>query len=99
MNQLQATNTTGVVPAVASATRTAVPKRYLNSHEAAAYIGIGHSTLNIHRMHGTGPAFIKWGQNVRYDILELDRWMAEHVVTPAAPAAKRRVGRPRKEGK
>ncbi len=82
-----------------TAPRFAGPKRYLNPHEAAEYLGVGHSTLSIHRMKGTGPAHIKWGMNVRYDILELDRWMAEHAVTPAAPAEKRRVGRPRKEGK
>jgi hypothetical protein len=80
--------------------RFAGPKRYLDAHAASEYLGIGHSTLSIHRMRGTGPAFIKWGMNVRYDILELDRWMAERVVTPAAPVTeKRRVGRPRKEGK
>ena len=74
-------------------------KRYLNPHEAAAYLGMGHSTLSIHRMKGTGPAFIKWASNVRYDIVELDRWMAERVVprAPIAAPAKRRVGRPRKQ--
>jgi predicted DNA-binding transcriptional regulator AlpA len=78
--------------------RFAGSKRYLNSHEAAEYLGVGHSTLSIHRMKGTGPKFIKWGMNVRYDLLELDRWMAEHAVTPAAPVTeKRRVGRPRKQ--
>jgi predicted DNA-binding transcriptional regulator AlpA len=73
------------------------PKRYLNPHQAADYLGIGHSTLSIHRMNGTGPKFIKWGVNVRYDILELDLWMTEHAVTPARVTEKRRVGRPRKE--
>jgi Helix-turn-helix domain len=77
------------------------PKRYLNPREAADYLGIGHSTLSIHRMNGTGPAYIKWGPNIRYDVVELDRWMADNAVTPApksaAPVtAKRRVGRPRK---
>lgn len=85
---------------VTDSPRFAGTKRYFNAHEAAEYLGIGHSTLSIHRMNGTGPRFIKWGMNVRYDILELDRWMAERVVTPAAPATeKRRVGRPRKERK
>jgi len=79
--------------------RFAGTKRYLNPHQAADYLGVGHSTLSIHRMNGTGPKFIKWGMNVRYDIQELDRWMAERAVTPAPRAEKRRVGRPRKEGK
>ena len=74
-------------------------KRYLNPKEAADYLGVGHSTLSIHRMNGTGPAWIKWAMNVRYDVLELDRWMAANTVTPApAPVtSKRRVGRPRKQ--
>src|SRR2546427_13219271 len=75
------------------------PKRYLNPKEAAEYLGIGHSTLSIHRMNGTGPAYIKWGPNVRYDIAALDGWMAERRVTPELKSepAKRRVGRPRKQ--
>lgn len=85
---------------VTPAPRFTGTKRYLNPREAATYLGIGHSTLSIHRMNGTGPAYIKWSpMNVRYDVLELDRWMAEHAVTPAPVTAKRRVGRPRKEGK
>jgi hypothetical protein len=58
-----------------------IPKRYFSPKEAADYLGVGHSTLSIHRMNGTGPAFIKWGTNLRYDILELDHWMAERAVT------------------
>jgi hypothetical protein len=69
--------------------------RYLTSKRAATYLGIGYSTLTIHRMRGDGPAFIKWGTNIRYDIGALDRWMQEHSVTPVPkPAAKR--GRPPK---
>ncbi|MBY0506450.1 MAG: helix-turn-helix domain-containing protein [Bryobacteraceae bacterium] len=63
------------------------PKRFLTSREAAAYLGVGHSTLSIHRMNGSGPAYVKWSTNVRYDVLELDRWMAEHAVTPAPKKA------------
>lgn len=86
--------------APATAPRFAATKRYLNPHEAAEYLGVGHSSLNIYRMKGIGPRFIKWGNSVRYDILALDAFMAEREVTPAAPVTeKRRVGRPRKEGK
>jgi|GEM_PF-2087819 len=88
---------------VTSSGRFAGTKRYLSPLEAAEYLGVGHSTLSIRRMQGLSPAFIKWGTNVRYDVLELDRWMAEQTVTPAAPhveTPKRRVGRPAKrEGK
>ncbi|MGB6944374.1 MAG: hypothetical protein WBE37_18375 [Bryobacteraceae bacterium] len=83
-----------------TAPRFAGPKRYLDPREASDYTGIGLSTLSIHRMKGTGPKYIKWGMNIRYDIFSLDAFMAEREVTPAAPVtAKRRVGRPRREGK
>jgi hypothetical protein len=74
-------------------------RRYLTPYEAASYLGIGHSTLSIHRTKGTGPAYIKWSpMNVRYDILELDAWMAANRVTPSPrelPPGKRKRGRPR----
>ena len=78
--------------------KTKTGRRYLKPVEAAEYLGIGVSTLGIHRMNGTGPAFIKWGNsNVRYDIEVLDAWMAQHVVTRGPKTEeKRRVGRPRK---
>ncbi len=55
-------------------------KRYLSPLEAAKYLGIGRSTLNIHRMSDSGPPYIKWGANVRYDIRDLDEWMGRHRV-------------------
>jgi predicted DNA-binding transcriptional regulator AlpA len=91
---------TQTASAPVTASRLAGTKRFLNAHEASEYLGVGHSTLSIHRMKGTGPAYIKWGGNVRYDICELDRFMAEQTVNALpAQAEKRRVGRPRKEGK
>jgi hypothetical protein len=80
--------------------RLAGVKRYMTPKECADYRSMGYSSLNIERMKGEGPPFIKWGPNVRYDREVVDRWMAEHTVTPAPKvAAARRVGRPRKEGK
>jgi hypothetical protein len=81
---------------VSSSPRFAGSKRYLTPKEAADYRGIGYSTQTIERMNGEGPAFIRWGSNVRYDVLEIDRWMAEKTVTPARVTTKRPVGRPRK---
>jgi hypothetical protein len=77
-----------------------VNKRYLTPKEAAIYLGIGQSTLAIHRMKGTGPKFISWATNIRYDLEDLNAWMGERRVTPMPGADLRRVGRPRKqEGK
>jgi len=79
-------------------TQQTVSKRYLTPRDAAAYLGMGLSTLSIHRMRGTGPQFIKWLTNIRYEINDLDAWMSERRVTPAPRpmTEKRRVGRPRK---
>lgn len=76
-----------------------MPKRFITPPEAAEYLGCGLSTLGIHRMNGTGPKYIKWGVNVRYDVRDLDDWMDAHRVIPeAAPPlnSKRAIGRPRK---
>ena len=58
---------------------TASTRRYLTPKEAAEYLGIGLSTLGIHRMEGTGPAYVKWATNIRYNIDHLDSWMAERL--------------------
>jgi len=73
-------------------------KRYLTPREAAEYLRIGLSTLGIHRIKGTGPKFIRWANNIRYDLADLDAWMSERRVTPEPRpiTEKRRVGRPRK---
>ena len=64
-------------------------------HLVAVTLHFGEKCLSV-----VQGIFIKWGMNVRYDLLELDRWMAERVVTTAAPVTeKRRVGRPRKDAK
>jgi predicted DNA-binding transcriptional regulator AlpA len=74
-------------------------KRFITPQEAAEYLGSGLSTLGIHRMNGTGPKYIKWGVNVRYDVRDLDEWMDAHRVVPdpvPPPNRQRPVGRPRK---
>jgi len=49
----------------------------LNIKQAAAYLGIGHSTLERCRTLGTGPRAIKIGRSVRYTRAELDAWSAK----------------------
>jgi len=73
-------------------------ERYLTPREAAAYLRIGFSTLSIYRMKRIGPKFIKWANNIRYDISDLDEWMAERRVIPESPSTteRARVGRPQK---
>ncbi|WAC49769.1 helix-turn-helix domain-containing protein [Asticcacaulis sp. SL142] len=47
---------------------------FLNTAQAAHYIGLSHRTLEKMRTHGTGPRFRKHGRYVRYHIKDLDDW-------------------------
>jgi predicted heme/steroid binding protein len=44
--------------------------------EAAAHITKSVSWLNKSRMTGNGPVYMKIGGAVRYDVADLDRWLA-----------------------
>ena len=55
-------------------TPSAAPSSWLTTREAAAYLGLGKSTLEIWRMEGKGPQFTKAGGRVRYNRAELDAW-------------------------
>ena len=50
--------------------------RYLDTRQAATYVGLSPTTL--HRMRGTGggPPYARWGRRVIYDRADLDEWMA-----------------------
>jgi len=48
----------------------------LNTTDAAAYVGASESSLNKWRIYGTGPRFLKIGSRVKYDLDELNRWLA-----------------------
>ena len=43
---------------------------------AAEHIGLSVSTLNKLRVFGGGPVFLKLGRRVKYDIADLDAWLA-----------------------
>lgn len=50
--------------------------RKLSAVEAAAYMGISRSWLDKTRLHGGGPAYLKVGRRVVYDVVELERWLS-----------------------
>ena len=52
--------------------------RYLDTGTAAAYVGLGPSTLNRMRVGGGGPRYAKRGRRVLYDVRGLDDWVAAH---------------------
>ncbi|AZO34832.1 helix-turn-helix domain-containing protein [Mesorhizobium sp. M2A.F.Ca.ET.037.01.1.1] len=47
---------------------------FLNTAQAAFYIGLSQRTLEKMRIKGHGPKFRKHGRFVRYHIDELDEW-------------------------
>ncbi len=51
--------------------------RYLDTRQAAGYLGIGASTLNRMRVSGEGPRYSKLGRRVVYDPADLDSWVEE----------------------
>jgi excisionase family DNA binding protein len=52
----------------------ATASTWLTTTEAARYLGLGKSTLEIWRMAGKGPTFTKAGGRVRYARSDLDAW-------------------------
>jgi predicted DNA-binding transcriptional regulator AlpA len=61
--------------------------RYLDTVQAAAYLGITRKQLESWRSLGCGPAYCKVGRLVRYSVADLDAWMAERRVLNTAQAA------------
>lgn len=45
---------------------------------AAQYCGLGKSTFDKFRLVGGGPAYIKIGSRVVYDVDDLDAWLDQH---------------------
>lgn len=59
-------------------------KRYLRTHEAAAYIGISTSVLNKDRVTQLiGIPFKRVGRTILYDKMELDTWLERQTENPA----------------
>jgi hypothetical protein len=48
----------------------------LDTKQAAEYICCAKRTLDKWRVAGGGPVFIKLGRSVRYDTIDLDKWIA-----------------------
>lgn len=56
---------------------TPIPTKLLKPEEAAEFLGRSPSTLAKTRMTGTGPRFVKLGGSVRYDIRDLEAFIAQ----------------------
>lgn len=49
-------------------------KTFLNTKEAAAFLGLKPNTLEKMRVYGGGPEYRKHGRYVRYHIDDLNAW-------------------------
>jgi len=67
---------------------------FLNTDQAAHYVGLSRRTLEKMRTAGGGPRFRKHGRYVRYHIDDLDEWSAEHVKTSTSEPNRPRPARP-----
>ncbi|USQ95260.1 helix-turn-helix domain-containing protein [Caulobacter sp. RL271] len=60
--------------AINRAARARKGSPFLNTAQAAHYIGLAERTLEDMRAHGQGPAFRRHGRFIRYHIDDLDTW-------------------------
>lgn len=67
--------------------------QYLDTREAAGFLGMSPCTLEAWRHRGSGPRFRKFGKSVRYALADLQAFAAAGLrentsqVTPAANSA------------
>ncbi|HKB59833.1 MAG TPA: helix-turn-helix domain-containing protein [Gallionellaceae bacterium] len=59
----------------------------LNTRDAAAFLGGSPTTLEIWRIRGSGPRFVKIGARVFYRKQDLENYVAENIRTSTAAAA------------
>lgn len=59
--------------------RTQTGKAHLlDCNPAAEYLGLSPITLADWRVQGRGPRYVKLGRRVKYDIADLDDYIAEN---------------------
>ena len=59
----------------------------LTETDAAIYLSMAVPTLRKWRVQGGGPSFLKLGRAVRYDVADLDNWIAERRFTSTSAMA------------
>ena len=60
--------------AINRAARARKGSPFLNTAQAAHYVGLAERTLETMRGQGAGPAFRRHGRFIRYHIDDLDAW-------------------------
>ena len=52
--------------------------RKLTVKETATYLAVSKSWLDKRRLDGNGPAYLKLGRRVVYDVIDLEHWAASN---------------------
>jgi predicted DNA-binding transcriptional regulator AlpA len=65
-------------PLVDPRSAQAPKSRRVHRKEAAHYLGVSLSWLDKSRMTGRGPAFIKIGSRIVYDVADLDSYLRQN---------------------
>ena len=55
-------------------TKASGAPHYINTPQAAHYLGISGRTLEKHRTYGTGPVYRKLGGRIIYAVADLEIW-------------------------
>jgi excisionase family DNA binding protein len=55
--------------------------QFLDTKQAAQYLGLKKNTLDVWRLRGGGPIFCKFGRAVRYRKQDLDAFVEKNRVT------------------
>jgi predicted DNA-binding transcriptional regulator AlpA len=58
----------------------------LHEAQAAKMLGLSSAWLQRKRWEGAGPAYVKHGRAVRYELSAIEDWIASHRVTPIGEA-------------
>ncbi len=84
------------IDAAAAAAGQAGGREYIDERQAAEYISVAPRTMRDWRQKGQidnkgarGPKYYICGKHILYEIHELDGWVREGCVEPAAPGGKR----------
>jgi hypothetical protein len=74
------------------------PKRFLTEVEVSALTGIPKMTLRSHRHLRRGLPYVKVGHLVRYDCVEVEKYLAERTIRPENPFVERSINKLRPVG-
>ena len=68
-----------------------IEPEFIDTRQAAAWLGLSHRTLEGYRVSGGGPAFHRFGNRVRYRRADLDAWAAKRGAITTAQADRLRA--------